>query len=197
MRKLLGVDTPIAIVVLPTIVQRDPGETHLLDRRKRVVHLLELYRAAVAPGAPDGTKSAVGRRSHLKSLPHHKTSIFRERAKVVSLMHGDKCAESMEDLARIQRSVAIRADGHVGMTRVRHGNGKRYEARSRFDVANGQANVFAPHIDNGSAPAVVAGIHAKKIFLRESGAQRKHPIRPLLVGAALVGPERGTACRGK
>ncbi len=59
--KLLGVYAPIAIVVLPTIVQRDPGEAHLLDRWKRVVHLLELHRAAVTPRAPDRAKRAVGR----------------------------------------------------------------------------------------------------------------------------------------
>src|ERR1700722_5242519 len=61
MWELLGVDGPLAVVVLPTIVQGYPGETHFLDRRKRVVDLLELDRTPVAPCAPDRAKGAVGR----------------------------------------------------------------------------------------------------------------------------------------
>src|ERR1700674_38303 len=197
MRELLGIDGPIAIVVLPTIVQGDPGEAHFLNRRKRVVHLLELDRPAVAPGTPDRAESAVGSRSHLKPLPDHEAAVFRERVKIVSLMHRDKCAESMKALAWFQRSLPSRADRRASMTRIRHGNGKRYEPRSGFDVTYSETNIFTPYIHNGSAAAVVAGIHAEIIFLPEAGPQRKHPIRPLLVGATLVGPERGPSRRGE
>src|SRR5580704_7573285 len=197
MRELLGVDGPIAIVVLPTIVQGNPGETHFLDGRKRVVHLLELYRAAITPGTPDRAKRAVGRRGHLKSLPHHEAAVFRERAKVVPLMHRDKCAKSMEALFRLERSLLIRADGHVRMTRIRHGNGKRYKARSRLDMAYCETNVLTPYVDNGSASTVVTGIHAKIIFLPEAGSQGKNPIGTLLVRATLIGPERRPSRGGK
>src|ERR1700722_996122 len=77
--------------------------------------------------------------------------------------------------------------------RIWHGNGKRYETRPRFDVSDRETNVFAPYVDDRSASAVIAGIHAKIILLVETGAQRKHPIRPLLIRAALVGPERGSS----
>src|SRR5208337_1820962 len=195
MRKLLGVDCPIAVIVLPTIVQSDPGEAHFLNGRKRVIHLLELHRPAVAPGTPDRAKSAVGRRSHLKSLPHHETAVFGERAKVVTLVHGDKCAKSMEALSRFQSSLLCGADGHPGVARIRHRNGERYRAWSRFHVTHRETSIFTPNIDYGSAATVVAGIHAEIIFLPESGTQRKNPIRTLLVGAALVGPECGSARR--
>src|SRR5580704_3576028 len=145
MRKFLGVDGPIAIVVLPTIIQRDPGKTHLLNGRKRVVDLLELHRAAVAPGTPDRAKRAVGRRGHLKSLSHHEAPVFRKCAKVVPMMHRNKCAKSVEALSRLDRSLLIRADGHSSMTRIRHGNGKGYEARPGLDVADGESDVFAPY----------------------------------------------------
>src|SRR5208337_4272087 len=82
------------------------------------------------------------------------------------------------------------------MIRVGHGNGKRYQAGSGFHVTYRETNVFPPYIDNGSASAVVAGIHAEIILLPESSTQREHPIRTLLVGATLVRPECGAARRG-
>src|SRR5580704_5708742 len=197
MRKFLGVDGPIAIVVLPTIVQGDPGETHFLDGRKRVIHLFELHRSTIAPRTPDRAKRAVGRRGHLKSLPHHEAPVFRKRAKVVPLMHRDKGAKSVEALSRLDRSLLIRADGHSSMTRIRHGNGKGYEARPGLDVADGESDVFAPYIDNRSASAVVARIHAKVILLPEAGSQRKNPIGTLLVRTTLIGPERRPSRSGK
>src|ERR1035438_208474 len=108
-------------------------------------------------------------------------------------MYGHKGAESMEALSRIERSLPSGADGDASITCVRHGNGKGDEPRSGLDVAHRNSNVFAPDIDNRSTTAIVAGIHAEKVFLLESRAQRNHPIRPLLVGPALVRPERWAA----
>jgi hypothetical protein len=71
----------------------------------------------------------------------------------------------MEALSRLQCSVMSGANSHVSMTCVRHGNGKRYEPRSGFDVAYRESKIFAPYVDDGSATAVVAGIHAEKIIL--------------------------------
>src|ERR1035438_6233515 len=82
------------------------------------------------------------------------------------------------------------------MACIGHGNGKRYQAGSWFYVAYRETNVFAPYIDDRSSSAVVAGIHAEIIFLFESGTQRKHPVRTLLVGPTLIGPKCGAACSG-
>src|SRR5665811_1568417 len=151
MRKLFGVDCPIAVIVLPTIFQSDPGEAHFLNGGKRVEYLLELYRPTVAPGTPDRTKSTVGRRSHLKSLPDHQAAVLREGVKVVPLMHGDKGAKSMEALSGFQGSLPGGADGHASMIRVEHGNGKGYQAWSGFHVTYRETSIFTPYIDNGSA----------------------------------------------
>src|SRR5580692_649104 len=119
-RKLLRVEIQIAVIVLPAIVQRDPGESHLLDRRQRVVHLLKFYRPSITPRTPDRPKSTVRRRSHLKSLPRHEAAIFGERTKVIPLMHRDKSAKSMESVARIERSFMTTANAHTSLTRVGH-----------------------------------------------------------------------------
>src|ERR1019366_2763168 len=149
--EFLRVECPITVVILPAIVECDPGEAHLLDRRKRVIDLLELYRPTIPPSAPDRAKSAVWRRRHLKSLPHHEAAVFGKGVKVVPLMHGDKGVESMEALDWFQRAFTGGADSDAGMACVGHGNGKRYEAGSWFHVAYREANVFAPYIDDRSS----------------------------------------------
>src|ERR1039458_8145059 len=61
-------------------------------------------------------------------------------------------------------------------------------------MADGDSNIVAPDIDDRRAAAVVAGIHAEKIFLPEVGVERQNPVGPFFVGAALIGPEgRGIA----
>src|ERR1700722_3743754 len=58
--EFLRIERPIAHVVLPAVVERDPFESQPLRRRKGVIHLLRLYRSAIAPRAPDGTESVIG-----------------------------------------------------------------------------------------------------------------------------------------
>ena len=52
-----------------------------------------------------------------------------------------------------------------------------------------EAYVFSPDIDDGSASAVVAGVHAQVVFLMESGVEGDDPVGTLFVGTALIGPE--------
>ena len=84
------------------------------------------------------------------------------------------------------------------LTRVGHGNGQRNQAWSRFDVAHPDAHVPAPDVNNRSAAAVVARVHAEIVLLRESCVQWNQPVRTTLVRAALKRPEgnlRGPALR--
>src|SRR5271166_6156455 len=124
--KFLGVERPITVVILPAIVQGNPGEAHFLYGWERVVDLFELYRPAITPGTPDRAKGAVGRRSHLESLPHHEAAVFGERAKVIPFMHRDEGAESMKALSWIQRALTGRANRNASVAGVGHGYGKRY-----------------------------------------------------------------------
>ena len=57
-----------------------------------------------------------------------------------------------------------------GLAGVGHGNGQRNQTRSRFDEADTNAHVSAPHVNNWRAATVVACVHAEIILLRESCA---------------------------
>src|ERR1700730_12480508 len=95
-REFLGIECPIAHVVLPTVVERDPRKSQALHRRKRVIHLLRLHRSAISPCAPDGPESIVGSGGRLEPLFHHEASVVGERAEVVSLVNSDEGAKRMK-----------------------------------------------------------------------------------------------------
>jgi hypothetical protein len=177
---------------LPAVVESDPGKSQLLGGREGVVNLFQLDVAAVSPGAPDGAEGAVGRGRHLKSLMDHETAEFAEGAEVVSLMDRDEGVKSVKAFARLQGLFFLRLHGYRGVSCVGHGNRERDQAGNGFDVAYREADVFAPDIDDGSASAVVAGVHAQVVFLAEAGMEGNDPVGALLVGTALIGPE----CRG-
>src|SRR5271165_5557378 len=145
--------------------------------------------SAIAPGAPDGAEGAVGRGGHLKSLADHEAAVFGQGAVVVALMDGDEGVQSVEALAGIEGLLALVADRYGRMRCVRHGDRQFDEARDRLDVAYGEAYVFSPDIDDGSASAVVAGVHPQIVLLVEAGIDGDDPVGALFVGAALVGPE--------
>src|SRR4051794_24240765 len=97
--KFFGIKLPIAHIVLPAVVERDPGKSQSLRRRKRAVHLLRLNRSPISPRAPDGAESIIGRGGHLETLLHHETPVIGERAEVVSLMDGDESTKCMKTFA--------------------------------------------------------------------------------------------------
>src|SRR5437763_1163227 len=57
-------------------------------------------------------------------------------------------------------------------------------------MPDGQAHVATPYVYHWRAASIVGGIHPQIIFLAEAGLQRKDPVGTLLVGTALVRPER-------
>src|SRR5450631_2139549 len=79
--------------------------------------------------------------------------------------------------------------GDLGMTRIRHRDGQRNQPGPHVYVSHCDANIAAPDVDDRRAAAIVAGVHAEKIFLSEFGMQRYNPIWPFLIGTALVRPE--------
>src|SRR5580704_14983324 len=119
-RKLLGIESPIPHIVLPTVVQRDPGESQSLDCRQRVVNLLWLNGSAIAPCAPDGAEGAVGRRGHLEALLHHETAIVQQSTEVVSLMDGSESAKCMKTFSGSERLVVAEMHGNPSVGRIRH-----------------------------------------------------------------------------
>src|SRR4029077_6873526 len=100
--KFLGIKLPIANIVLPTIVERDPPESQSLRRRQRVIHLLRLNLSAISPRTPDGAERVIGSRGHLKTLLHHEAPVVGERAEVVPLVDRDEGAKGMKTFARAQ-----------------------------------------------------------------------------------------------
>src|ERR1035437_6931252 len=94
--EFLGIKRPIAHIVLPTVVQRDPHKSQAFPRRKCVIPLLRLHRSAISPRAPDSAESVVGSGGRLEPLFHHEASVVGERAEVVSLVDGDEGAKRMK-----------------------------------------------------------------------------------------------------
>src|SRR5207237_5633392 len=76
------------------------------------------------------------------------------------------------------------------LARIGHRNRKRNQTWSRFEVTHSDASVFAPHVDNWCATAVIAGVHAEIILLVETWVQWDEPVRAALVRAALKRPQR-------
>jgi len=95
------------------------------------------------------------------------------------------------------RAPEIAIAASAGMARIRHRNWKRDEPGSRFHITYRETNVPTPNVDDRSSSAIVAGIHAKIIFLAKPWPQWEHPIRTLLVRATLIGPERRTLSGGE
>src|SRR5438067_2452404 len=80
-------------------VERDPGKSQSLRRRKRARHLLRLNRSSISPRAPDGAESVAGRSCHLETFFHHEAPVIGERAEVVSLMDGNESSKRMKTFA--------------------------------------------------------------------------------------------------
>src|ERR1700730_1806429 len=104
MRKFLGIEDPIADIILPSIVECDPTESQSLNGWQRVVDLLRLDRSSVSPRAPDCEEGAIGCRGHLKALLDHEASVVGQGAEVVPLMDGSEGSKSMRTFPRFQRS---------------------------------------------------------------------------------------------
>src|SRR5205823_9558098 len=94
--EFLGIKRPIAHIVLPTIVERDPHKSQAFYRRKCVIYLLRLHRSAIPPRTPDCTERVLGSAGHLETLFHHEAPVVGERAEVVSLVDGDEGAKRMK-----------------------------------------------------------------------------------------------------
>ena len=99
--EFLGIERPIAHIVLPTVVERDPRKSQAFHGRKCVIYLLRLHRSAISPRAPDCPESVVGSSSHLEPLFHHEASVVGERAEVVAPVDSDKGAKRMKTLTGV------------------------------------------------------------------------------------------------
>src|SRR6267143_5810908 len=163
--EFLGIKRPIAHIVLPTVVERDPHKSQAFHRRKCVVYLLRLHRSAISPRAPDGAESLVGSSGRLEPLFHHEAPVVGERAEVVSLVDRDEGAKRVKTFTRAERDSFGEAYGNPGMCGIGHGYGEGNQLRPRLDVSHSHSNVTPPNIDNRRTATIVAGVHALIIFL--------------------------------
>ncbi len=84
------------------------------------------------------------------------------------------------------------------MPGIRHGYRQRYQLGRHLDMTHRDAGIATPHVHDGSATAVVGGVHAQIVFLFEVQLEGQDPVRALRVRAALVGPEgRFGGARGR
>ena len=122
--KLLRIELPVTIIVLPAVIQRDPGKSHSLNFWQCVVNLLRLEVAPVSPSAPDRSKSTLRGFGHLKALFHHELTVGKQRLEVVSLVDCNERAKRVEAFARLQGLVTTILHADPGLARVGHGNGQ-------------------------------------------------------------------------
>src|SRR5258708_10203616 len=108
------------------------------------------------------------------------------------MMHRNKGSQGVKTFSRLQGFCSSESHGYSGMACIRHRDRKRDEARNWFNMADGKSHVFGPDIDDRRTAAVIARIHAQVVCLTESRMQREHPVRPLLIRAALIRPKRGS-----
>src|SRR5258708_39624969 len=87
--EFLGIQRPIAHIVLPTVVERDPHKSQAFSRWQRVIHLLRLNGPAISPRAPDGPESVSGRGGCVTALLHHELPSIAERTRIVFLATSD------------------------------------------------------------------------------------------------------------
>src|ERR1700728_3830349 len=184
--EFLGIKLPIAHIVLPTVVERDPDKSQALSGRKCVIYLLGLNLSSIPPGAPDGAESVVGSGGGLEPLFHHEAPVIGECAEVVSLVDGDEGAKRMKAFAGDEGDSFGEADRNPGVRRIRHGYGQGNQLRPRLDGSPSNSNVPPPDVDNRRAATVIAGGEALIILLLKIGVQRQDPVGALLVGAALI-----------
>ena len=59
--KFFRIEGPIAHVVLPSVIERDPDEAHTFHGRQGVMDLFGLKGPSVSPGAPDGAIRVIRR----------------------------------------------------------------------------------------------------------------------------------------
>src|SRR5580704_19034056 len=100
--EFLRIKLPVAHIILPTVVKRDPRKSQPLRRRKCVIHLLRLNFSSISPCAPDGAESVSGSGGHLETLLDHEAPVIDERAEVVSLVDGDERAKGMKTFTGIE-----------------------------------------------------------------------------------------------
>ena len=112
-------------------------------------------------------------------------------------MHGDEGLQCREPLPGRKRPQEGRshAEGRRTVARL-PGDRKKDVLRRELEVADREPDVAPPDVDDRRAAAIIGGVHAQVVLLAKAPRNRKHPVRPLLVGAALVGPERGLGVAG-
>src|SRR4030095_8770203 len=120
--KLLRIELPIAIIVLPTVVQGDPGKSHALNCGQCVIDLLRLEVASVSPRAPDRSESTFWGFGHLEPLFQHEAAVRKQRLEIVSVMHGNERAKGVEVFAGLQILLVSILHTDLSLTCVEHGN---------------------------------------------------------------------------
>jgi hypothetical protein len=188
-RELLRDRPPVALGHLPAVVERRPAEAEPLRERQRRDHLVDGEVAAVAPRAPDRLERARRRGRQLDALFAHHRGVVGERPEVVAGVNGDERAQRLEPLARRERTRVREPDAEGRPVARGPRDGRRHVLRHELEVPDREPDVAAPHVDDRGPAAVVARVHAEEVLLPEADRHREHPVRALLVGAALVGPE--------
>src|SRR5580658_11141313 len=122
--EFLGVERPIAHIILPAVVECDPHKSQALCRWKCVIYLLRLHRSAISPRAPDGTESIIGSCGCMEALFHHEAPVVGERPEVVSLVNRDEGAKGMETLSRVESDSFVEANSNFGVRGIGHGYGQ-------------------------------------------------------------------------
>ena len=122
----------------------------------------------------------------MDALRNHHVAVFPQGLKVVAFVDRGEGAKCFERGAGQDHLVLLELHGHRGAVRAGLRHWQRNQLRRHFQMPHADAGIAPPHIHHRSAAAVVGRIHAQEVFLLETRFQRQYPVRPLLVGAALI-----------
>ena len=108
---------------------------------------------------------------------------------MIAAVHRHEGMQRVEAVAGVQASGAARAHRELGAAVLAPPHGKGDELGHELHVPHRETHVAPPHVENRRPATVVCLVHAEEILLPEAGRKGQHPVGPLLVAAALVGPE--------
>ena len=195
-RELGRVRPPVAFGDLPAVVDHRPAEAELLHHRQAVEDLLRCELAAIAPRAPDRLERVLRRRRNLQALMLHERGVGAQRGEMIAAVHAHESARGVEARTGRQRKGALRAQRQFRVAAALAAHRQRHQFRRQFNVADRQADVATPNVDDRRAAAVIGTVHAEEVAARVAGFKRQQPIRAAFVGRRLVRPERRFARAG-
>ncbi len=191
-RELLRIEIPVAFGGLPAVVEHRPFQAQLGRLGQGALNLFGRAGPVVAPGAPDAFVGTGRRGRGGQTAFGQDLAICGERREIVACVRRHECVERGEAVAGFQRHSLVHGHGY-GRAGGCGDDRQRYQLGRRLDMADGDAGIWTPDVDDGRAAAVVRRVHAHEVGLAETGLDRLYPVAAILVRRSRPRPEAAAA----